>query len=188
MDSRIRRVEFDDKNHRYFFDGKELKGITGAIGRYLGKKFPDTDRMKLAALYGADVHKEIEKHYNNGGELFTEAGKKVEEIISQMITEEIVERIESEVMVSDFESTASKVDIVIHLPDNRVWLLDIKTTSKFDRAYCSFQLSVYKKLYEECYGKKVEKLFVIGTKSGRCFTILPQEESKVARIIQMNKE
>ena len=98
-----------------------------------------------------------------------------------------IEGIESEVMVSDFEGTASKVDVVMRTNGGNVWLFDIKTASKFDRAYCSLQLSVYKTLYEKCYGGTVCGMFVLGTNSRRTFRIIEQEDSKVQKLLDMNK-
>ena len=190
MDARIKAVIFDEEAHKYFFDGKELHGVTGAIGKLMGKSFPDTDVVKLATMYGSDVHKEVENYYNHEGKLSTEAAKWVVEELSRKADEwtfDFVEGIESEVMVSDFEGTASKVDVVMRTYRGNVWLFDIKTTSKFDRAYCSLQLSVYKKLYEQCYGGTVCGMFVLGTKSKRTFRIIEQEESKVQKILDMNK-
>ena len=193
MDNRIKAVTFDEEAHKYFYNGKELHGVTGAIGKLLGKSFPDTDVVRLATMYGSDVHKEVENYYNNGGKLSTEAAKWVVSELSRKADEllidvkDSVEDIKCEVMVSDLEGTASKVDVVMRTREGNVWLFDIKTTSHFDRAYCSLQLSVYKKLYEACYGGNVCGLFVLGTKSKRTFRIIEQEASKVQRILEMNK-
>ena len=193
MDSRIKAVTFDEEAHKYFYNGKELHGVTGAIGKLMGKSFPDTDIVRLATMYGSDVHKEVENYYNNGGKLSTEAAKWVVSELSRKADElsidvkDSVEDIKCEVMVSDFEGTASKVDVVMRTREGKVWLFDIKTTSHFDRAYCSLQLSVYKKLYEACYGGNVCGLFVLGTKSKRTFRIIEQEASKVQKILEMNK-
>ena len=188
MDKRIYQVEFIEDKHEYWYtEGNkhiQLHGVTGAIGKLMGKSFPDTDVVKLATMYGSDVHKEVENYYNH------EAAKWVVEELSRKADEwtfDFVEGIESEVMVSDFEGTASKVDVVMRTYGGNVWLFDIKTTSKFDRAYCSLQLSVYKKLYEQCYGGTVCGMFVLGTKSRRTFRIIEQEESKVQKILDMNK-
>ena len=62
---------------------------------------------------------------------------------------------------------------------------DLKTTSKFDRSYCSLQLSVYKKLFEACYGT-VDRMFVLGTKAKRRFRIIEQDDSKIQKILYMN--
>jgi hypothetical protein len=91
-------------------------------------------------------------------------------------------------MVSDFEGTASKVDIVVTTVEGFAYLFDIKTTSHFDRAYCSLQLSVYKRLYEACYDRNVNAMFVLGTKMKRSFRILQQEDSKIRKILMMNRE
>ena len=197
MDSRIYQVEFIEDKHEYWYtEGnvrKRLHGVTGAIGKLLGKSFPDTDVVRLATMYGSDVHKEVENYYNNNGKLSTEAAKWVVSELSRKADEllidvmDSVEDIKCEVPVSDFEGTASKVDVVMRTREGKVWLFDIKTTSHFDRAYCSLQLSVYKKLYEACYGGNVCGLFVLGTKSKRTFRIIEQEASKVQKILEMNK-
>ena len=197
MDSRIYQVEFIEDKHEYWYtEGKihkRLHGVTGAIGKFLGKSFPDTDVVRLATMYGSDVHKEVENYYNNNGKLSTEAAKWVVSELSRKADEllidvkDSVEDIKCEVPVSDFEGTASKVDVVMRTREVKVWLFDIKTTSHFDRAYCSLQLSVYKKLYEACYGGNVCGLFVLGTKSKRTFRIIEQEASKVQKILEMNK-
>lgn len=197
MDSRIYQVEFIEDKHEYWYtEGnvrKRLHGVTGAIGKLLGKSFPDTDVVRLATMYGSDVHKEVENYYNNGGKLSTEAAKWVVSELSRKADEllidvkDSVEDIKCEVLVADFEGTASKVDVVMRTREGKVWLFDIKTTSHFDRAYCSLQLSVYKKLYEACYGGNVCGLFVLGTKSKRTFRIIEQEASKVQKILEMNK-
>lgn len=195
MDTRVKSIEFIEGKHEYWFTDEQgkhrrLHGVTGAIGKLMGKSFPDTDVVKLATMYGSDVHKEVENYYNHEGKLSTEAAKWVVEELSRKADEwtfEYVEGIECEVIVSDFEGTASKVDVVMRTYGGNVWLFDIKTTSKFDRAYCSLQLSVYKKLYEQCYGGTVCGMFVLGTKSKRTFRIIEQEESKVQKILDMNK-
>ena len=197
MDSRIYQVEFIEDKHEYWYtEGnvrKRLHGVTGAIGKLMGKSFPDTDVVRLATMYGSDVHKEVENYYNNNGKLSTEAAKWVVSELSRKADEllidvkDSVEDIKCEVPVSDFEGTASKVDVVMRTREGKVWLFDIKTTSHFDRAYCSLQLSVYKKLYETCYGGNVCGLFVLGTKSKRTFRIIEQEASKVQKILEMNK-
>ena len=197
MDSRIYQVEFIEDKHEYWYtEGnvrKRLHGVTGAIGKLMGKSFPDTDVVRLATMYGSDVHKEVENYYNNNGKLSTEAAKWVVSELSRKADEllidvkDSVEGIKCEVLVADFEGTASKVDVVMRMREGKVWLFDIKTTSHFDRAYCSLQLSVYKKLYEACYGGNVCGLFVLGTKSKRTFRIIEQEASKVQKILEMNK-
>ena len=197
MDTRIRAVTFNEEEHNYFYEGKELHGVTGAIGKLMGKSFPDTDVVKIATMYGTDVHKEVENYFNkhdhwfNDSQLSTEGAKWVVEELRRFCDSLILDRatsIECEVMVSDFEGTASKVDIVLRTLSNKAYLFDIKTTSKFDRAYCSLQLSVYKKLFEACYGTKVDRMFVLSTKAKRQFRIIEQTDTMVQKILDMNKQ
>lgn len=196
MDYRIKSIEFDEEKHKYWFtnsegEHKELHGITEAIGRLMGKSFPGTDIVKVKTLYGSDLHKEVENYYNNNsGILSSESAKWIVQTLEDFNTNNCElnkQKTECEVMVSDFEGTASKVDVVCHAKDG-AYLFDIKTTTHFDRPYCSLQLSVYKKLYEENYGEKVLGMFVLGTKARRLFKILEQDKSKVDKILCMNRE
>lgn len=195
MDERIKAVVFNEKEHTYWYNGRELHGITGAIGKLMGKNFPDTDIVKMATMYGSDVHKEIENYFNkhdyyfNDTELSTEGAEWIVDSLKDFCNDvpASLEGIECEVMVSDFTGTASKIDIVVRARDGRAWLFDIKTTTTFDRPYCSLQLSVYKRLYEENYGGKVEGLYVLGTKAKRRFRIINQPDVKVDKILDMNK-
>ena len=191
IDERIKAVIFNEEEHSYWYNGVELHGITGAIGKMLGKKFPDTDTVKIATLYGHDVHSEVEHYFNDGRkDLSFEGAKWVVETMEHWgdnLLMDRVEEIRSEVMVSDFEGTASKVDLVLRTFEGNAVLFDIKTTSTFNREYCSLQLSVYKKLYEQNYGRNVTGLFVLGTKSRRAFRIIEQPSSKVDKILGMNK-
>ena len=163
----------------------------------MGKSFPDIDTVKVATMYGSDVHKEIENYFNkhdywfNDSELSTEGAKWVVEELKRFCDSLILdraERVECEVMVSDFEGTASKVDVVVTTVEGSAYLFDIKTTSTFDRPYCSLQLSVYKRLYQDNYDRNVNAMFVLGTKAKRAFRIIQQEDSKVHKILAMNKE
>ena len=195
MDTRIKAVTFDEEKHKYFYNGHELHGVTGAIGKIMGKSFPETDTVRLAKMYGSDVHKDVENYFNqhdhwfNDSKLSTEGAQWVVDTLKDFCTctPRFFLNMECEVMVSDFEGTASKVDVVLRTRDNTAYLFDIKTTSHFDRPYCSLQLSVYKKLFEACYGMNVEGLYVLATKSKRMFRIIEQEESKVQKILDMNK-
>lgn len=199
MDNRIKAITFDEERHKYFYQGKELKGVTGAIGKLLNKSFPNTDIVKLATMYGSDVHKEVENYFNdndftfNDRKLSTEGAnwivKELEDFCEKlsMLTYESYDHIECEVMVSDFVSTASKIDIVVYTKENKAYLFDIKTTSTFYRRYCSYQLSVYKELFEKNYGIKVEGLYVLSTKKKRRFHILQQDSSLVEKILEKNK-
>lgn len=191
MDNRIKAVEFIPDKHEYWYtEGnvrKQLHGVTAPIGKLMNKSFPDTVLVQAATIYGHDVHSESELWIKEGKEPSTQAGKWLIQQLKEFQIKYNVVKYEAELLVSDFIGTASCIDIVAHLADGNSLLFDIKTTSRFDRAYCSLQLSVYKKLYEACYGRTVCGLFVLGTKSKRTFRIIEQEASKIQKILEMNK-
>ena len=137
----------------------------------------------------SQAKEEVENYFNNGNkELSTESGKWIVENINEFIKSNgiKVKDIKSEVMVSDFEGTASNIDIVITSLDGTSYLFDIKT-GNFDRPYCSLQLSCYKYLFELCYNIKVRGLYVLHTKTKKRFHIIEQDDSKVQKILDMNK-
>lgn len=191
IDERIKAVIFNEEEHSYWYNGKELHGVTGAIGKMLGKSFPDNDTVMIATMYGKDIHSEVEHYFNDGRkELSSEGAKWVVDTMErwgEKLFCDRVEEIKSEVMVSDFEGTASKIDLVLRTLSGNDILFDIKTTSKFDREYCSLQLSAYKELYEQNYNRNVTGLYVLGTKSQRAFRIIEQPWSKVYKILEMNR-
>ena len=190
MDNRIKAVEFIPDKHEYWYtEGnvhRQLHGVTAPIGKLMGKSFPDTVPVQAAAIYGHDVHSESELWIKEGKEPSSKAGKWIVQYLKEFQIKYNVSHFDAELLVSDFEKTASCIDIVAHLPDRKAILFDIKTTSHFDRAYCSLQLSVYKKLYEHNYGENVLDMYVLGTKSKRAFRILEQEDYKVEKILNMN--
>lgn len=190
MDRRLSQVEFIPDSHEYWYtEGnihKQLHGVTTPICKLMNKNFPDTDIVKLTTLYGHDVHAESENWIKKGKLPSTEAGKWLIQTLENIKLEYNIESYEAELLVSDLEGTASKIDIVMHTVDG-AYIFDIKTTSKFDRAYCSLQLSCYKRMYEANYGEKVLGMFVLGTKSRRTFRIIEQEDAKVQKILDMNK-
>lgn len=193
MDERIKRLEFIENKHEYWFvnsagQRRQLHGVTGAIGKLCGKSFPDNVRVQAGTIYGHDVHKESELWIKEGKEPSTDAGKWIVGYLKQFGGENSARYIEAELLVSDFEATASCVDIAVHLADGKAVLFDIKTTSHFDREYCSLQLSCYKQMYEKCYGEEVVGMFVLATKSRRVFRILEQDRQKVNKVFEMNKE
>lgn len=188
MDSRIKQVIFNADEHKYYWNAKELSGVTKAIGKICDKEFPDTVRVQASVIYGHDVHSESENWIKEKRLPSTESGKWIVAFLESFQIQEDVAFYEAELLVSDFDSTASCIDIVAHKKNGKVVLFDIKTTSHFDRTYCSLQLSAYKRMFENCYGKQVEEMFVLSTKSRRKFRILEQEKEKVDRIFELNRK
>jgi len=136
-------VSFNQEDHTYTLNGKILQGITGMIGRQL---FPDkyTNIPKYildkACANGSLVHETCELIDSLG------VTSLIPECINYMKLKKEYDLnvLENEYLVTDREYFASAIDIV--LADYS--LADIKTTSKLDMEYLSWQLSIYAYLFE----------------------------------------
>ena len=74
--------------------------------------------------------------------------------------------IETEVhLFSDELKVAGTCDLVCEL-DGELWVIDLKTSNSLQTSY-ELQTAVYAKCYEECFGKKVDRLGVLWLKSSK---------------------
>lgn len=181
----IRKVKFDAETHTYSYCGRKLYGVTSAIGARQGKKWFSTDAVKLACSYGTQVHRESENWIKHREEPVTEAGKWVKGMLETFLDKEGHNKLSAEVPVSDFEYTASMVDVVLHKIEG-VFLYDIKT-NRFDREYCTLQLNTYRVLYENSYNEKVLGMFVLNTKAKRVFAVGQIDDNSVYSVLEWNK-
>lgn len=161
-------VVFDQKNHTYTLDGKQLQGITGMLGRQL---FPDKYKdvpvavLKKAQEKGSLIHEICE--------LIDELGTTHEcpEASKYMELKELygLRHEASEYIVSDEENFASAIDKVYRETDNEFTLGDIKTTYRLDMDYVRWQLSVYAYLFElqnpECKAVRLLAIWLRGEDS-----------------------
>lgn len=137
-------VVFNEEEHTYTLNGKQLHGITGMLSRQLfADKYKDIPEyiLKRAAKRGTEVHKDCEFTDATGLEPQTTEGKNYRELRKDFNV------IANEYTVSDNEYFASNIDCVWE-KDGEVILADIKTTSHLDEEYLSWQLSIYAYLFE----------------------------------------
>lgn len=157
-------VDFEPQEHIYSINGKKLRGVTSILSEYL---FPDkyanipTHILNNAKERGSAIHKEVEMWVN--GFPFADNSAETTAFITNCETNNI-RFIESEFLISDNETVASSIDII----DSDLNLYDIKTTSKFDEEYLSWQLSIYAYLFELQTKQKAKKLFGVWLRDARC--------------------
>ena len=181
-------IIFKEDTHQYFYEGKELVGVTRIIGERLGKKFPKNIEtvplLEQATSDGKFIHAELEDFFRNG---FYPENK-----ASRWIADEIIRRYPlgeyqrfGEFLVSDFKTTATAIDIVILDKNRRAILIDIKTGA-FDREYCSWQLGVNKRLIELEGDITVVDAFVASTKDQFFYRIIMKSQERIDNLFRFD--
>lgn len=157
-------VLFNEEEHSYILDGKELSGITGMLQRQLfSNEFDGIPEHLIqgAADYGTSVHlscEDFDKNWINDGT------QEVADYIQLCKDYGLVHEC-SEYIVTDGKDWASKIDKVYRVSEDTFSLGDIKTYGqmtpvKLEKA--RWQLSIYAFLFGLMNPKaKIDSLFVI---------------------------
>lgn len=157
-------VVFNEAEHTYKLGDKMLHGITPIIEQYICEGKYDgipSAVLSKAAERGSKIHKEIELLVS-GFSLFVKEPEVEAFDATRMFYG--INFIESEYLVSDEDFFASKIDIV----DDQHNIYDVKTTSKLDEEYVSWQLSIYAYLFELQNGFPCGKLYAVWLRNGQC--------------------
>ncbi len=132
----------------YSLGNKPLKGITGMISKHLfPNKFDAVPErvLKTATERGSAIHKDIQS-FEIFGIIKSEYQKEIENYVF-LKKQKGFKVINTEYIVTDFEKFASPIDTVVTI-DDKIILVDIKTTYTLDKEYLSWQLSILKYLFE----------------------------------------
>jgi regulator of replication initiation timing len=150
-------VIFDEESHTYMYKGLPLSGITSVIKHQLfGDKYSgvDADVLAKARERGDIVHSTIQVNDNLG----FDDGSEMYATYQKLLKSKDLRRLQNEYLVSDLEYYASSIDLVTE----DLSLVDFKTTATLDKEYLSWQLSIYKYLFEfQNPTLKVNKLYAI---------------------------
>lgn len=154
-------VSFYENSHTYVTkDNKILTGVTTILSNTIfADKYSNIPQHILdnAAIYGTMVHAKCQEHDLFGGSDCIE----IENYIKIKEENNLIP-IDNEMLVSDNETVATMIDVVFKSTGNSVHLADIKTTSKLDESYLSWQLSICAWLFEmQNPDINVDKLFGI---------------------------
>ncbi len=170
-------VVFIENPRGYWIGETHLEGLTGMIGRQLfPNKYAAVPEKILAkaAERGHRIHEEIQVY-----DMFGEVASDEVRWYADMKESEQFDVIDSEYLVTDGTHFASAIDKVI-VKDGKVCLADVKTTYELDKEYISWQLSIYKYLFELLNPDiKVDKLYAIWVRNGASLhevPEIPQEE------------
>ena len=174
-------VIFDEVEHTYHLNGKQLEGITGTlIPHAIGQKYADVpDGVLIPAMQkGKLVHSEIEMYLKG-----FESSDPTDEFLAfkNWILEEDLEFEFAEFIVTDSENFATPID-GIDINEN---IYDWKTTAVLDKESISWQLSICA-YFSELMGNKVNKLYAVHLRGSDCtlHEIERKPNEEVKRLIE----
>ena len=182
-------IKFDDNLHKYTVDGKEVISVTQLLQKH--KITPsydavDKELLRVASERGTLIHEEVEKWIESGESGFTKEAERICDYLnstadrdSQIISEQIVAN----------DVVAGRFDILFTYKKELV-LTDIKTGNSKHLFGWSWQLSLYKYLYERMYDKKIEHLGIIWVRESG-MTVMPCEyvgDEKIENLLNAERE
>lgn len=192
--SNNQNVFFEKTSHSYWVGDKELMGATtllrkhGLMPDYSG--IPDKV-LEEAARKGTALHEAIESYDNGESVMLTPFLQEYRQICQENGLKFLV----NELLISDEETVASMIDGVYEgSTTDSVILVDYKSTNKVHWRSLSWQLSLYKVLFERQFpGVKVEALKVLhlDKKEDKVLGLFPVEEipeSEVDALLQAERE
>lgn len=178
-------VIYDRVGHFYYYNGKQLQGVTKMINtRLFPDKYKTPDNMDSeqwestlakAAEKGNAIHDACENYDYGHGILgyHDEVAAYADACIKKDLA-----HIASEYIVTDKTCFASPIDKVFYVDEHTVDLGDIKTTSTLDKEYVSWQLSIYAELFERQNPDiKVRHLYGIHIRNKKCRIVRVKRKS-----------
>lgn len=186
------RVVFYEDEHIYIMDNaKELKGVTTIMRENgLSPNYGDINPLVLkhAAEMGSNAHKAIEAYCNGEAVKTTKLIESFKKLNLDVVC--------CEYLVTDHDSIASSIDMIVKVDEQTVDLIDMKRTAEVHRDALAWQLGIYKVLFEianptikvrNCYCLHIKKGLKDSIEKDTCqplIEIQPMLESEVYNLIQ----
>ena len=181
-------IKFDENLHKYTVDGKEVISVTQLLQKH--KITPsydavDKELLRVASERGTLIHEEVEKWIESGECGFTEESEKICDYLFERADEN--SKIMSEQIVAN-DVVAGRFD-VLYTHAKKLVLTDIKTGNTKHLFGWSWQLSLYKYLYEKMYGKEIDSLEILWANGD--LTVIPCEyvgDDKIENLLKAERE
>ena len=181
-------IKFDETLHKYTVDSKEVISVTQLLQKH--KITPsydavDKELLRVASERGTLIHEEVEKWIESGECGFTEEAEKICNFLFERADENT--KILSEQMVAN-DVVAGRFD-VLYTHAKKLVLTDIKTGNTKHLFGWSWQLSLYKYLYEKMYGKEIDSLEILWANGD--LTVIPCEyvgDDKIENLLNAERE
>ena len=181
-------IKFDEILHKYTVDGKEVISVTQLLQKHrITPSYDAVDKelLRVASERGTLIHEEVEKWIESGECGFTEEAEKICDFLFERADENT--KILSEQMVAN-DVVAGRFD-VLYTHDKKLVLTDIKTGNTKHLFGWSWQLSLYKYLYEKMYGKEIDSLEILWANGD--LTVIPCEyvgDDKIENLLNAERE
>ena len=166
-------IRFVEETHKYYKGFQELHGVTEILKEviFYDKYFGiDEDVLRKAAERGTAIHEAIQGFLMGSLSLKSKNIDYTDDAMKALFSwksfdcgtelTNVYKPIDVEYLVSNEIDIASKIDVVLQDKDRFV-LADIKTTTSLDEEYLSWQLSIYKYLFELQTGYKASHLLAL---------------------------
>lgn len=181
-------IKFDENLHKYTVDGKEVISVTQLLQKH--KITPsydavDKELLRVASERGTLIHEEVENWIKNNEKGFTEEAERICDYLNSNADRD--SRIISEQIVAN-DIVAGRFDVLYTHAKNLV-LTDIKTGNSKHLYGWTWQLSLYKYLYERMYDKKIESLQIFWANGD--LTVIPCEyvgDDKIENLLNAERE
>lgn len=183
-------IKFDETLHKYTVDGKEVISVTQLLQKH--KITPsydavDKELLRMASERGTLIHEEVENWIEKGESGFTEEAYYICDYLKDdaFYGSDIL----SEHMVAN-DIVAGRFDLLYPNGGHKLVLADIKTGNTKHLYGWTWQLSLYKYLYERMYNKKIEYLKILWTHD-EDLTVIPCEyvgDDKIENLLNAERE
>lgn len=183
-------IKFDENLHKYTVDGKEVISVTQLLQKH--KITPsydavDKELLRMASERGTLIHEEVENWIKNNETGFTEEAYYICDYLKDdaFYGSDIL----SEQMVAN-DIVAGRFDLLYPNGGHKLVLADIKTGNTKHLYGWSWQLSLYKYLYERMYDKKIEYLKILWAHD-EDLTVIPCEyvgDDKIENLLNAERE
>ena len=183
-------IKFDENLHKYTVDGKEVISVTQLLQKH--KITPsydavDKELLRMASERGTLIHEEVENWIKDRELGFTEEAYYICDYLKDdaFYGSDIL----SEQMVAN-DVVAGRFDLLYPNGGHKLVLADIKTGNSKHLYGWTWQLSLYKYLYERMYDKKIEYLKILWAHD-EDLTVIPCEyvgDDKIENLLNAERE
>ena len=181
-------IKFDEILHKYTVDGKEVISVTQLLQKHrITPSYDSVDKelLRVASERGTLIHEEVEKWIESGESGFTEEAERICRYLSAR-TDDIFNMMTEQTVANDI--VAGRFDVIFS-HDKKLVLADIKTGNTKHLFGWSWQLSLYKYLYEKMYGKEIDSLQILWANGD--LTVIPCDyvgDDKIENLLKAERE